>query len=58
MQRFGTPDEIAAIAAILLADEAAFMTGQTLDVDGGASVGKAAIGSSETTPREAERRTP
>ncbi|SNB78681.1 NAD(P)-dependent dehydrogenase, short-chain alcohol dehydrogenase family [Arboricoccus pini] len=43
MQRFGKPDEIAAVIAFLLSDEAAFMTGQTLHVDGGASIGKAAF---------------
>lgn len=43
MQRFGKPDEIAATIAFLLSDDAAFMTGQTLHVDGGASVGKAAF---------------
>ncbi|WP_411906915.1 SDR family oxidoreductase [Rhizobium mayense] len=41
MGRFGKPDEIAAAIAFLLSDEAAFITGQTLHVDGGASVGKA-----------------
>jgi len=41
MGRFGKPHEIAAAIAFLLSDEAAFITGQTLHVDGGASVGKA-----------------
>lgn len=43
MGRFGQPDEIAAAIAFLLSDEAGFITGQTLNVDGGASVGKAAF---------------
>jgi NAD(P)-dependent dehydrogenase (short-subunit alcohol dehydrogenase family) len=43
MQRFGTPEEIAAAIAFVLSEEAGFMTGQTLHVDGGASIGKAAI---------------
>jgi len=43
MGRFGTPDEIAAAIAFLLSDDAAFMTGQTLFVDGGASIGRAAL---------------
>jgi 3-oxoacyl-[acyl-carrier protein] reductase len=41
MRRFGTPAEIAAAIAFLLSDEAGFITGQTLFVDGGASVGRA-----------------
>lgn len=41
MGRFGKPEEIAAAIAFLLSDEAGFITGQTLHVDGGASVGKA-----------------
>lgn len=41
MKRFGQPHEIAAAIAFLLSDRAAFMTGQTLHVDGGASIGKA-----------------
>jgi NAD(P)-dependent dehydrogenase (short-subunit alcohol dehydrogenase family) len=41
MRRFGKPEEIAAAIAFLLSDEAAFITGQTLYVDGGASIGKA-----------------
>lgn len=43
MGRFGQPDEIAAIIAFLLSDDAAFITGQTIHVDGGASIGKAAF---------------
>lgn len=40
MGRFGKPEEIAATISFLLSDDAAFMTGQTLYVDGGASIGK------------------
>ena len=43
MRRLGTPEEIAAAIAFLLSEEAAFVTGQTLHVDGGASIGRAAI---------------
>jgi NAD(P)-dependent dehydrogenase (short-subunit alcohol dehydrogenase family) len=43
MGRFGKPEEIAAAIAFLLSDEAAFITGQTLHVDGGASIGRAAF---------------
>jgi NAD(P)-dependent dehydrogenase (short-subunit alcohol dehydrogenase family) len=41
--RFGKPGEIAAAIAFLLSEEAGFMTGQTLFVDGGASIGKSLI---------------
>ncbi|SMF89685.1 NAD(P)-dependent dehydrogenase, short-chain alcohol dehydrogenase family [Azospirillum oryzae] len=41
MRRFAKPDDIAAAIAFLLSDEAGFITGQTIHVDGGASIGKA-----------------
>ncbi|MBP1852869.1 SDR family oxidoreductase [Rhizobium halophytocola] len=43
MQRFGQPDELAAAIQFLLSDDAAFITGQTLHVDGGASIGKSLL---------------
>ncbi|PYG49527.1 NAD(P)-dependent dehydrogenase (short-subunit alcohol dehydrogenase family) [Pantoea sp. AG1095] len=39
MKRFGQPVEIAATIAFLMSEDAAFITGQTLYVDGGASIG-------------------
>jgi NAD(P)-dependent dehydrogenase (short-subunit alcohol dehydrogenase family) len=40
--RLGEPHELAAAIAYFLSEEAGFTTGQTLFVDGGASIGKAA----------------
>lgn len=37
LQRFGTPDDVAAAAVFLCSDDAAFITGQTLKVNGGLS---------------------
>lgn len=41
MHRFGKPEEIASAVTFLLSAQAGFITGQTLFVDGGASIGKA-----------------
>jgi 3-oxoacyl-[acyl-carrier protein] reductase len=39
MQRLAQPSEVAAAIASLASETAAFITGQTLFVDGGASLG-------------------
>lgn len=39
LKRFGTPDDIAATHLFLCSDEAGYITGQTIFVDGGLSVG-------------------
>lgn len=43
MGRFAKPDEIAAAITFLLSDDAGFITGQTLFVDGGASIGRSMV---------------
>jgi 3-oxoacyl-[acyl-carrier protein] reductase len=43
MRRFGKPDEIAAAIQFLLSEDASFITGQTIIVDGGSSIGKSLI---------------
>tara|TARA_R110001599_G_scaffold39444_6_gene120479 strand:- start:5989 stop:6291 length:303 start_codon:yes stop_codon:yes gene_type:complete len=42
MRRFGTPDEVAAIAVMLASDEAAYMIGAELTIHGGLLAGSAA----------------
>ena len=43
MQRLGTVDDIAAAVCFLMSDDAGWITGQTLRVDGGASIGRASL---------------
>jgi len=43
MRRLAQPGEIAAAVAFMLSEEASYITGQTLYVDGGGSIGKASI---------------
>lgn len=42
LQRFGTADEVAAVAAMLASDEAAYITGTEITIDGGLLAGSAA----------------
>lgn len=42
LKRFGTPEEVAAIAAMLASDESAYMTGTEINIDGGLLAGSAA----------------
>jgi len=42
LKRFGTPEEVAAVAVLLASDDAAYMTGETLTLDGGLLAGSAA----------------
>jgi len=42
LSRFGTPEEVAAVAVLLASDESAYITGAELHVDGGLLAGSAA----------------
>jgi 3(or 17)beta-hydroxysteroid dehydrogenase len=42
LKRFGTPDEVAAVAVMLASDEAAYITGAEFHIDGGILAGSAA----------------
>jgi NAD(P)-dependent dehydrogenase (short-subunit alcohol dehydrogenase family) len=42
LKRFGTPNEVAAIAVMLASDEATYMTGAEVNIDGGLLAGSAA----------------
>jgi 3-oxoacyl-[acyl-carrier protein] reductase len=43
MRRLGQPEDIARVALFLAADESAYLTGQVITVDGGLSLGAAAV---------------
>lgn len=47
MRRFGAPEEVAALAVVLASDEAAYMTGSELTIDGGILAGSAATPTTE-----------
>ncbi len=42
LRRFGQPEEVAAVAVLLASDEAAYMTGSEVTIDGGILAGSAA----------------
>ena len=42
LRRFGTPEEVAAVALLLASDEAAYMTGAEINIDGGILAGSLA----------------
>ncbi|WP_457826478.1 SDR family oxidoreductase, partial [Staphylococcus aureus] len=47
LKRFGTPEEVAALAVLLASDDAAYMTGAEFHIDGGLLAGAAAAPRSE-----------
>lgn len=49
LRRFGQPEEVAAVAILLASDEATYMTGAELHLDGGILAGSAAAPSVETS---------
>jgi NAD(P)-dependent dehydrogenase (short-subunit alcohol dehydrogenase family) len=42
LQRFGAPEEVAALAVLLASDEATYITGAEFNIDGGILAGSAA----------------
>jgi 3(or 17)beta-hydroxysteroid dehydrogenase len=49
LRRFGTPEEVAAVAVLLASDESAYMTGAELNIDGGILAGSAAAPGVDTS---------
>ena len=43
LRRFGRPEEVAAVAVLLASDEATYMTGSEIHIDGGILAGSAAV---------------
>jgi NAD(P)-dependent dehydrogenase (short-subunit alcohol dehydrogenase family) len=54
--RFATREEVAAAAAWLLSDEAAYVTGECLTLDGGGWLGRGILGADEPIPKVRRRR--
>jgi NAD(P)-dependent dehydrogenase (short-subunit alcohol dehydrogenase family) len=54
LRRFGRPEEVAALAVLLASDEARYMTGAELTIDGGLLAGSAASPKPETAPAQQE----
>jgi NAD(P)-dependent dehydrogenase (short-subunit alcohol dehydrogenase family) len=52
LRRFGTPEEVAAIAVMLASDEATYITGSEFHIDGGILAGSAAA------PAQTQERAP
>jgi 3(or 17)beta-hydroxysteroid dehydrogenase len=48
LKRFGAPEEVAAVAVLLASDEAAYMTGSEINIDGGILAGSAAAPAHES----------
>jgi len=55
VRRFGLPEEVAAVALLLASDDATYMTGAELNIDGGILAGSAAAPSAST---QAEKTAP
>jgi NAD(P)-dependent dehydrogenase (short-subunit alcohol dehydrogenase family) len=48
-KRFGRPEEVAAVAVLLASDEAAYMTGAEINIDGGILAGSVAAPAADTS---------
>jgi NAD(P)-dependent dehydrogenase (short-subunit alcohol dehydrogenase family) len=55
LQRFGQPEEVAAVAVLLASDEATYMTGSEIHIDGGILAGSAAVPRSKSLEEDGVR---